>query len=58
MSDTGIGARVLRIAVDPYLAMVAFGAVVLTIVCAFVAFADDVRWSANRAALLAEVSRR
>lgn len=46
-------ARVLRIAVDPYLAMVAFGAVVLTIVCAFVAFADDVRWSANRAALLA-----
>jgi len=47
-------ARVLlRVEVDPYLAMIAFGAVVLTIVCAFVAFADDVRWSANRAALLA-----
>ncbi|MEK6375122.1 MAG: hypothetical protein AABO58_20815 [Acidobacteriota bacterium] len=46
-------ARVLRVSVDPYLAMVAAGAVVLTIVCAFVAFADEVRWSANRAALLA-----
>jgi hypothetical protein len=46
-------ARMLRVEVDPYLAMVAFGAAVLTIVCAFVAFADDVRWSANRAAVLA-----
>jgi len=46
-------ARLLRVETDPYLAMIAFGAVVLTIVCAFVAFADDVRWSANHAALLA-----
>ena len=46
-------ARMLRLEIDPYLAMVACGALVLTIVCAFVAFADDVRWSANRAALLA-----
>lgn len=46
-------ARLLRVEVDPYLAMVACGTVVLTIVCAFVAFADEVRWSANRAALLA-----
>src|SRR5438034_455200 len=46
-------ARVLRVVVDPYLAMVAAGAIVLAIVCGFVAFADDVRWSANRAALLA-----
>lgn len=46
-------ARMLRVEVDSYLAMVAAGAVVLTIVCAFVAFADNVLWSANRAALLA-----
>ena len=46
-------ARVLRVSVDPYLAMVAAGAVVLTIVCAFIALAAEVRWSANRAALLA-----
>ena len=46
-------ARLLRVTVDPYLACVAAGAIVLAIVCGFVAFADEVRWSANRAALLA-----
>ena len=46
-------ARVLRVAVDPYVAMVAAGAIVLAVVCGFVAFADDVRWSANRAAIFA-----
>ncbi len=46
-------ARPLRVTYDPYLMAVAAGAVVLTIVCASVAFADDVRWSANRAALFA-----
>src|SRR5262249_3992070 len=46
-------ARVLRVTVDPYLALVAAGAVVLAIVCGFVALAEEVRWSANRAALLA-----
>ena len=46
-------ARVLRISVDPYVAMVAGGAVVLAVVCGFVAFADEVRWSANRAAVFA-----
>ncbi len=46
-------ARVLRVEVDPYIAMVATGAIVLAIVCGFIAFADDVRWSANRAGLLA-----
>lgn len=46
-------ARMLGVEVDPYLGLVACGAVVLTVVFAFVAFAEDVRWSANRAALLA-----
>jgi len=46
-------ARMLRVEFDVYLAMVAAGAIVLAIVVAFVAFADEVRWSANRAALLA-----
>jgi hypothetical protein len=46
-------ARLLRVSVDPYLALVAAGAIVLVIVCAFVAFAEEVRWSANRAAVLA-----
>ena len=46
-------AGLFRVTVDPYLAMVAAGAIVLAIVCGFIAFADDVRWSANRAALLA-----
>src|SRR5213076_2337219 len=46
-------ARPLRITFDSYVALVAGGAIVLAIVCGFVAFADDVRWSANRAALLA-----
>ena len=46
-------ARVLRVTFDPYLALVAGGAIVLAILCGFVAFADEVRWSANRAALFA-----
>src|SRR5437016_1486059 len=46
-------ARVLRVSVDPYVALVAAGAIVLSIVCGFVAFADEVRWSANRAAVFA-----
>ena len=46
-------ARVLGVTVDPYLAVVAAGAIVLAIVCGFIAFADEVRWSANRAAILA-----
>src|SRR5204863_877825 len=46
-------AQPLRIIFDPYVALVAAGAIVLAIVCGFVAFADEVRWSANRAALLA-----
>jgi hypothetical protein len=46
-------ARPLGVAFDPYLALVAAGAIVLVIVCGFVAFAEEVRWSANHAALLA-----
>jgi hypothetical protein len=47
--------RVLHIDVDPYLASVAFSVVILAIPLAFVAFADDVRWSANRAFLIAAI---
>ena len=46
-------ARLFGVKADPYLAMVAGGAIVLAIVCGFVAFAEEVRWSANRAALFA-----
>lgn len=45
-------AQSLRIAVDPYLAFVAFAVVKLVIFSIFLA-GDDVRWSANRAAVVA-----
>jgi hypothetical protein len=47
--------RVLQIDVDAYLVMVTFGAIVLSIPLAFLAFADEVRWSANRAFLIAAI---
>jgi hypothetical protein len=48
-------ARPLRVHVDPYLAMVAFGVFLTAAFWAFVALADasDVRWSATRAAAAA-----
>jgi uncharacterized membrane protein YqjE len=46
-------ARPLGVALDPRLALVAFAVLKLSMLFAFVAFADDVRWSANRAALVA-----
>ncbi len=48
-------ARVLLIDVDPYLVLVTFGVIVLAIPLAFLSFADDVRWSANRAFLIAAI---
>ena len=45
--------RVLVIDVDPYLVMVTFGAIILAIPLAYLAFADEVRWSANRAFVIA-----
>ncbi|HSY49402.1 MAG TPA: hypothetical protein VLC46_11365 [Thermoanaerobaculia bacterium] len=47
--------RVLRIDVDPYLALVAAGAIIIAIPLGFLAFADDVRWSANRAFAIAAI---
>jgi hypothetical protein len=47
--------RVLHIDVDPYLVLVTFGVIVLAIPLAFLSFADDVRWSANRAFLIAAI---
>ena len=46
-------ARPLGIAIDARLAIVAFAVLKLAMLFAFVAFARDVRWSANRAALAA-----
>jgi hypothetical protein len=46
-------ARPLGVSVEPRLAVYAFGVLKLAMLFAFVAFADDVRWSANRAALVA-----
>jgi hypothetical protein len=46
-------ARPLGIAIDARLAIVAFGVLKLAMLFAFVGFARDVRWSANRAALVA-----
>lgn len=46
-------ARPLGVTIDPRLAIYAFGVLKLAMLFAFVAFADDVRWSANRAALVA-----
>jgi hypothetical protein len=46
-------ARPLGVAVEPRLALVTFAVLKLAMLFAFVAFADDVRWSANRAAVVA-----
>jgi hypothetical protein len=47
--------RVLRIDIDPYLALVAAGVIILAIPLGFIAFADEVRWSANRAFVIAAI---
>jgi len=47
--------RVLRIDVDPYLTLVAAGVLFLAIPLGFLAFADEIRWSANRALVIAAV---
>jgi len=41
--------RVLRIEIDPYLTLVAAAILLLSIPLGFLAFANEVRWSANRA---------
>ncbi|HKS23758.1 MAG TPA: hypothetical protein VJZ76_13235 [Thermoanaerobaculia bacterium] len=46
-------ARPLGVSVDPRLAVYAFGVLKLGMLFAFVAFANDVRWSATRAAVVA-----
>jgi hypothetical protein len=46
-------ARLLRVTVDPYLALVAFGVLLTAAFFAFVAFGRDVTWSATRAAVVA-----
>ena len=46
-------ARPLSVIVELRLALIAFAVLKLAMLFAFVAFADDVRWSANRAALVA-----
>jgi hypothetical protein len=47
--------RVLRIDVDPYLTLVAAGVLFLAIPLGFVALADEIRWSANRAFVIAVI---
>jgi hypothetical protein len=47
--------RILRAEVDPYLVFVTAGAVLLAIPLGFLAFGDDVRWSANRAFVIAAI---
>src|SRR5882757_10305149 len=47
--------RVLRVDVDPYLVLVAAGTIILSIPLGFIAFADEVRWSANRAFVIAAI---
>ena len=47
--------RVLRVEVDLYLTLVAAGTILLAIPLAFIALGDDVRWSANRAFLIAAI---
>jgi hypothetical protein len=47
--------RVLRIEVDPYLTLVAAGVLFLAIPLGFIAFADEIRWSANRAFVIAAI---
>jgi len=46
---------VLRIEVDPYLTLVAAGVLFLAIPLGFLAFADETRWSANRAFVIAAI---
>ena len=48
-------ARVLRIDGDPYLTLVAAGILFLAIPLGFLAFADEIRWSANRAFVIAAI---
>jgi hypothetical protein len=47
--------RVLRIDVDPYLTVVAAGVLFLAIPLGFLALADEIRWSANRAFVIAAI---
>jgi hypothetical protein len=47
--------RVLRIEVDPYLTLVAAGVLFLSIPLGFLAFAEEIRWSANRAFVIAAI---
>ena len=47
--------RVLRVDVDLYLTLVAAGIILLSIPLGFIALGDDVRWSANRAFLIAAI---
>ena len=47
--------RVLRVEVDPYLTLVAAGVLILAIPLGFIAFADDVKWSGNRAFVIAAI---
>jgi len=47
--------RVLRVDVDLYFTLVAAGVIVLAIPLGFIAFADEIRWSANRAFLIAAI---
>jgi hypothetical protein len=47
--------RVLRIEVDPYLTFVAAGILFLGVPLGFLAFADEIRWSANRAFVIAAI---
>jgi hypothetical protein len=47
--------RVLRVDVDLYLTLVTAGALLATIPLAFIALGDNVRWSANRAFLIAAI---
>jgi hypothetical protein len=47
--------RVLRVEVDPYLTLVAAGVLFLAVPLGFLAFADEVRWNANRAFVIAAI---
>jgi hypothetical protein len=47
--------RVLRVEVDPYLTLVAAGVLFLAIPLGFLAFADEIRWSANRAFVISAI---
>jgi len=47
--------RVLRIDADPYLTLVAAAILFLSIPLGFLAFANEVRWSANRAFVIAAI---